>query len=295
VDLLEPVEVVPLGGARCAVGFTDKTRWRSTCFTGKKSGTLKRLQDCVDDTNGLLKGQQVRGLRSGGGGEFVAGALKKWCKQSGVLQTLSAPYSSPQNGVAGRTRRTTMEVAMCLLLGSGLGKELWAEATSTATCVTSRTPSSALNGDTPYRAVFGKQPQTEHTRILGCRAHCQVYSRGRQKLDHKVWRGTLVGYGEHSRACYRTRDPPARVVRKTARVTFDEAVYPARASPTSSSGGSGKDSAVPKQEAASDSGEQSVGADTGGVLDRSVKLNGEVSVVGSGPVGDHEQEPPEWL
>jgi len=100
---------------------------------------------------------------------------------------------------------------------------------------------------------------------------------------------------KHNRRCYRVYDPSTRVVRKTAHVTLDEAVYPARTSPISSSDDSDKDSVVPKQEVISDSSEQSVGAGTGDVLDRSIKLNDEASVMGSDPMGDHQQEPPEWL
>ena len=49
--------------------------------------------------------------------------------------------------------------------------KLWTAAIDTANYLRNRSPSSILNGKTPYEQLFGKQPKIKHLRVFGCDAY----------------------------------------------------------------------------------------------------------------------------
>eukprot|EP00952_Eustigmatos_sp_NYUAD-ZCMA_P008055 33800-Eustigmatos_ZCMA.PRE.1 len=115
-----------------------------------------------------------------------------------------------------------------MLTETELGKTFWADAMNTAVYLTNRLPTSALEGRTPYEALFGKPAKVDHLRVFGCKVWAHVYDRDRKKLDAKAWRGILVGYHESNRTCYRVYDPMCGRVKHSVHVTFDEEVFPAQ-------------------------------------------------------------------
>ena len=226
---LETMDVPSIGGARYAIGFTDDaTRWLRVYYMKTKDEALKYLKQYVADMSGMLKGKKLQALRSDNGGEYVGGLFEAWCKEQGIMHTCSGPQAPQQNGVAERMWRTVVEGTRSLLVTSGLGPEFWAEAMNTMVYLINRMPSSALNGDTPFHALFGKHAKLSHLKIFGCRAYAHVYDNKRRKLDDKAWRGIMVGYDEHNTSCYRIFDPARGVTLRTVHVTFAEDVFPGK-------------------------------------------------------------------
>ena len=111
-----------------------------------------------------------------------------------------------------------------MLLQSGLPKEFWAEALTTAAYLANRLP--GPDGISPYFKVFHKDAKVKHLRIFGCRAYVQVTKHSRKKLDPKAWRGILVGYDSSNWRCYRVYDPEKGIVRLSVHVSFDENLFP---------------------------------------------------------------------
>lgn len=233
-DVMGPMEVKSLGGARYAILFTDdKTRWRNVQFMKAKSESLKSLQQYVLDMSGLLKGKKVKmlsGLRSDNGGEYTGDDFKSWCKTEGILQTFSGPHAPQQNGLAERSNRTVMEMTRAMLLDAGLSKELWAEVMSAAVYIINRMPSKVIGGQTPYHALMGEEAKLGHLRVYGCEVYVHVYDGQRKKLDPKAWRGILVGYDDHNARCYRVFNPASGRVLRAIHVTFNEKKMPAKVS-----------------------------------------------------------------
>ena len=228
-DLIGPIDTPSMGGARYGLLFTcDYSRWRTIYFMGAKSESLRKLKEFKDDVSGLLQGCKIGGIHSDNGGEFIGEDFKVYCKRNGILQTYSAPKAPQQNGIAERSNRTVADMARCLRIEAGLGKEFWAEACNTSVHILNRVPSAILGGQTPYHKLFGKQARVDHLRVFGCRAYVQVYEDQRGKMDPKAWKGILVGYDEHNRRCYRVYDPVKRITRRAIHVTFNENLFPAK-------------------------------------------------------------------
>lgn len=228
-DLIGPMGKQSLGGAWYAkVDVCAATRWHMVYFLNAKSQALEYMKQYQEDMFGLTGGRKIKTLRSDNGGEFTSKEFKAWCKQSGILQTFTAPHAAPQNGVAERAGRTAVEMARCLLEQSGLGIEMWAEALNTAVYIINRLPSTALGGMTPFRAMFGKDCGMDHLRVFGCRAYVQEYDANRKKLDDKAWRGIVVGYDPYNTTCYRIFNPSTGKIHRSVHVTFDEATFPAK-------------------------------------------------------------------
>ena len=229
MDVFGPVDTTSLGGAKYGILFKDDySRWITIDFMTAKSESLDKLKAYIGNIYELTRGRfKVRGLHSGNGGEFISMGFKRYCQRKGIRRTYTAPRAPQQNGIVERANRTVMDMARCIRLESGLEKELWAEACSTAVYVLNRVPSAPLDGDTPYHRLHGEHAKLEHLRTFGCQAYIQTYKEQRCKLDPKAWRGILVGYDDYTRRCYRVYDPVRKVVVRTVHVTFNEKVLPA--------------------------------------------------------------------
>ena len=62
-----------------------------------------------------------------------------------VRNLKTTPYTPQQNGIAERMNNTLMERARSMLIGVGLGQELWAEAMETTCYLVNRSLSSTNN------------------------------------------------------------------------------------------------------------------------------------------------------
>ena len=238
-DVVGPMDMQSIGGHKYAIGFTDeRTRYRKVYFLKHKSEALACFQQYIEDLSGTFRGQKVKtlGLHSDGGGEFVGGLFKKFCKQQGIRQTFSGPRTPQQNGIAERSWRTILNTVRAMLRAAGLSRGYWAEAMNTAVYLLNRVPTASLGGGTPYNALYGKEAPLDHLRIFGCRAYAHVYDGERKKLDDKAWEGIMVGYDDSNRSCYRIYNPITRQTRSTVHVTFDEGNFPAKPGVTASSG-----------------------------------------------------------
>lgn len=67
-----------------------------------------------------------------------------------------------------------MGITRCLLADSGVSKFLWRELMFTAAYLANRTPHSALNIETPYKALYGKEATLQHLRTIGSRAFVHI-------------------------------------------------------------------------------------------------------------------------
>ena len=108
-----------------------------------------------------------------------------------------------------------------MLLDARLPQSFWAEAISTATYLRNRSPTSALEGMTPYQAWYGRKPGVKHLRVFGCAAYSHVPRDERGKLDSKTKKCTLLGYGS-MRKGYCVFDHLTQKVLYSRNVVFNE-------------------------------------------------------------------------
>ena len=75
---------------------------------------------------------KVKRVRSDIGGEYVSSRIQQFCKDAGIMQEYSTPYTPKENGVAERLNRALMEKVRCMMLSAFASKELWVEALAAA-------------------------------------------------------------------------------------------------------------------------------------------------------------------
>ena len=90
----------------------------------------------------------------------------------------------------------------------------------TAAYLANRTPHSALNMGTPYKALHGKDATLQHLRTIGSRAfiHIEMHTK---KLEDKSWEGRLCGYSQETKT-YRIYNAKTNKVVESRNVVFIE-------------------------------------------------------------------------
>lgn len=112
--------------------------------------------NCLKDYKTMAEsfhGLGLARLRCDQGGEYCSNQLREYCSAEGILLEYHEAYSPELNGVAERMNRTLVEKAKAMLFDSNLPKEMWTEAISTATVLTNRSPTTAVENKTPYRIM----------------------------------------------------------------------------------------------------------------------------------------------
>eukprot|EP00171_Calliarthron_tuberculosum_P022031 IDg22031t1 len=170
-DVIGPIEVDSVGGARYAITFIDdKSNWTVQYTMKRKSESLecfKRYKAYAErHTNqevrkvsfnefesSLLGGESIKlkCLRSDNGGEYLSNEFKVFLQSQGIKHELTVPYTPQQNGVSERMNRTLMSLVRSMLHHKSVEKRFWAEALATAVYVRNRVTSRSLpKNTTPY-------------------------------------------------------------------------------------------------------------------------------------------------
>ena len=131
-------------------------------------------------------GSKLKVLRSDNGGEYTGKQFQEYLKLEGVLHELTVPKTPQQNRVAEQLNHTLVETVRTMLVESKL------DAMSTATYLRNRSPTKAIEGMTPFEALYGKKPDVSHLQAFG--RVCYPLDE-RKKLDPVARRCVLVGYG----------------------------------------------------------------------------------------------------
>lgn len=100
---------------------------------------------------------KVKRIRTDRGGEFVNDNLGLFYEENGIKQETTCAYTPQQNSVCERMNRTLTDRVRAMLLETNLPKYLWGEVIRCAAYVINRSPTKALNGDTPARVWYGKK------------------------------------------------------------------------------------------------------------------------------------------
>ncbi|KAG2758708.1 Retrovirus-related Pol polyprotein from transposon TNT 1-94 [Phytophthora cactorum] len=200
-DVCGPMQTSTFSGKRYFVTFTDdKSHFCVVYLLRNKSEVADKFAEFVAMAE-TQTGKRVKTLRSDNGGEYTSGAMAKFCKDRGIEQKFTPPYTPQLNGVAERMNRTLVECARCMLEHAGLSKSYWGEAVMTATFLRNRCPTRAITHDkSPHQVWTGKKPLLANLKVFGCHAYVHVPKEKRSKFDSKSVRCRFVGYSEHEKA-----------------------------------------------------------------------------------------------
>jgi transposase InsO family protein len=227
-DVCGPFETQSIGGSRYFLTFIDDMSRRTYVYFLK--GKDEVFDKFMEYKNLVERqtGKRLKCVRSDNGREYVNKKFDEYFKEMGIAQQLTVAYTPQQNGVAERANRTLVEMARCLLVQSGLGQELWAEAIYTAVYLRNRSPTKALIGKTPMEEWTGKKPNISHLKVFGSFAVALDKGQQRSKFKPKGKEYRMVGYSTNSKG-YRLYDPELRKVVEKRDVVFDELGLPEQA------------------------------------------------------------------
>jgi len=180
------------GGARYFVCFKDDySKFRVFFIT-----TKGEVEDCLQKFLKEVKtaGHVTKILLSDGGKEFNCEAVRKVLEEHGITHRIIMPYTPEQNGAAEQENHTIVESSRSMLHASGLPKELWAEACSTAMYIFNHTGPTPVEGKTPLGLWTGSCATLGHLRVFGTECYVHIPKKKRHNWDQKNRLGRLVGY-----------------------------------------------------------------------------------------------------
>lgn len=219
-DVCGPFSTTSLGGSRYFLTFIDDcSRRMFVYFLKSKDEVFDKFVEFKNMVERQTE-RNIKSIRSDNGKEFVNKRFDKYLAEYGITRQLTVPYTPQQNGVAERANRTLVEMARSMLVQSGMGEFLWAEAIATAVYIRNRSPTKIIAEKTPYEVWTSRQPHVSHLRIFGAKA-VALDKTQRKKFRPKGKQYIMVGYSITSKA-YRLYDPQSRQVVEKRDVWFDE-------------------------------------------------------------------------
>ncbi|GIL64180.1 hypothetical protein Vafri_18153, partial [Volvox africanus] len=167
----------------------DYSGLSALAFTKSKEAVKDKVITIINRLE-QASGHRVKEVRTDRGREFVNMQLKSYFCSKGIEHGTTVGYTPEQNGAAERLNRTLLEKTRALLVESGLQRDMWAEAISTANYLRNISPVAGRRK--PYEAFFDERPDVSHLRIFGCAAYVHVPKEKRNKLDPVSRKGMLV-------------------------------------------------------------------------------------------------------
>ncbi|KAJ0391883.1 hypothetical protein ATCC90586_010850 [Pythium insidiosum] len=193
VDLAQMDEPAMCGSKHVMLVGCEATRFKWCFLLKKKSEATELLIDLIKELNHQFKKNSVKILHADGGGEFQDQALAGFCKDIGVVQQFTNPFSPEENSVIERANGTLATRARSLLVMTGLPEMLWGMAFIYAVDTFNVTGTSALNGRTPHELLFGKVPD--------------------DKLKPRAVPALFVGYSKNTKGYVLLQIPTCKVLR----------------------------------------------------------------------------------
>ncbi|KAJ8884220.1 hypothetical protein PR048_016077 [Dryococelus australis] len=173
-------------GFRYFVTFLDDyTHFSMICLIKNKSDVCDAARNYIVEAESKWN-THVYKLRCDMGAEYVGNDLTDWFRERGIKIDY-APATTPQlNGRAERLNRMLMEKTRAFLFDSGLEKELWGEALSTAMYPLNRRPYATADRN-PAELWYGKRLDLSNLKLF-CYATNYYRLLNSEKREIKVLR-----------------------------------------------------------------------------------------------------------
>ena len=132
-------------------------------------------------------------------GKLVSNSMADWCTEFGIDHQHTAPYMSAQNGRAECLHHTILDKACTMLILCKALSNLWDEFCTTLAYLTNLTPSSSLQGHTPFELWYGHKPSLSHLCKIGCCAFVLIPT-ATPKTYARSCLCVFIRYSSHSKA-----------------------------------------------------------------------------------------------
>ena len=111
-----------------------------------------------------------------------------------------------------------------MLYQSKLPLKFWAEAVNTMVYLRNRSPTTALNGSTPFEFWYQKKPDVSNLRVFGSICYVHIPDVLRKKLDPKSYKAVFLGYPEGTKG-YKVYDVEKQAFNRSHSVIFHEGKF----------------------------------------------------------------------
>ena len=215
-DIAGPMDPVARDGFRYAINFVDDFSGLIFIYFLKgKDDAPRAFEQFLADSAPY---GTVKRLRSDNAKEFLSKNFRDILLKNKIKHETSCYYSPSQNGSAERSFRTIFEMARCILVESGMPKNLWAYAARAAAFIRNRCFNPRTQ-KTAYESFTLRKPKVNKMEVFG--KMCFAYVQHKKKLDERCQEGRFVGF-DVSSPSYLVYFPLENAVRKVRCVEFGE-------------------------------------------------------------------------
>lgn len=137
-------------------------------------------------------GRPVQVVRSDNGTEFLC--LSKYFAENGIVHHTSCVATPQQNGRVERKHRHILNVSISIMFQANFPIKFWGESVLAAAHLINQTPSSLLNGKSPYECLYGKPLSYDRIKMIGYLCYAHKSSRDKDKFKARSRRCIFVGY-----------------------------------------------------------------------------------------------------
>ncbi|XP_052626898.1 uncharacterized protein LOC128133479 [Lactuca sativa] len=176
------------------------------------------------ESEGLYYINSVPSVRSDNGIEFLNYKMRQLFESKGILHQTSCVHTPQQNGVVERKHRHILNVARSLMFQSGLPLKFWGEAILTAVFLINRTPTSVLNGSSPYELVYKTAPVFDKLRVFGCLCFATKLNNS-DKFSERADKCIFLGYAFDKKG-YKVLSLDTNLIFVSRDIKFYESVFP---------------------------------------------------------------------
>ncbi|XP_071728128.1 uncharacterized protein [Rutidosis leptorrhynchoides] len=174
------------------------------------------------------KQKTIKVIITDNGTEFINNRLSVFCSQNGIIHQTTCVYTPQQNGIVERKHRHLLNVARSLMFQCGIPLNMWPECILTSTYLINRLPSSVLSGSSPFKMVFGFEPNLSHLRVFGCMCFSTVLNES-DKFKSRSEKCVFIGYS-YAKKGYKLFSLDRKVVLFSRDVKFYENIFPFKTS-----------------------------------------------------------------
>jgi transposase InsO family protein len=226
LDLVGPFQTRSVGGAQYFLTIVDQfSGFKTIKLLKHKLETLNKFEEFVIWAENQT-GKTIKRIISDNGGEFKNIFFEDFCRNRGISQQFSPPYTPENNGMSERSNRAILDKARCLFAQANLSPCYWAEAVVTATDLCNLLPSSTRNFQIPYKTFFGRDIKLSNLRSFGCMTYIFIPKETRtNKLLPRSEKAIFLGY-VNDFSSYRFVRIESKTVCTTRNVSFDESIFP---------------------------------------------------------------------
>lgn len=110
----------------------------------------------------------VKAIRADNGTEFINKSCADLLQSHGIIHQKTCVYTPQQNGVAERSHRYILEVAISIRFQSSIPLRFWGHCVLGAVYMINMMPYVSLQGKTPHEVFHKCKPSMDHIRTMGC-------------------------------------------------------------------------------------------------------------------------------